>query len=45
VENKAIKDLINKGPPIVNVPIDSNTIKLPIEAINSFEVDNKIKLN
>jgi hypothetical protein len=43
LEDKAIELWMNKGLPTVNVPIDSNTIKIPIEAMASLQVDQSVR--
>ena len=43
LEDKAIELWMNKGLPTVNVPIDSNTIKIPIEAMARLQVDQPVR--
>jgi hypothetical protein len=43
LEDKAIKFWIQKGLPTLNVPIDSNVMKIPIEAMANLQVDNAVK--
>jgi hypothetical protein len=43
LENKVIKMWMDKGLPTVKVPIDVNTIKIPIEAMARLKVEQSVK--
>jgi hypothetical protein len=43
LEDKAIKFWMEKGLPTMNVPIDSNVMKIPIEAMANLQVDSAVK--
>jgi hypothetical protein len=43
LEDKAIKLWMNKGLPMTKVPIDSNVIKIPVEAMARLQVEQVVK--
>ena len=43
LEDKVIKLWMDKGLAVTNVPIDSNVIKIPIEAMANLQVDQAVK--
>lgn len=43
LEDKVIEQWMNKGLPTVHVPIDANTIKIPIEAMARLQVEQAVK--
>lgn len=43
LEDKAIKFWMQKGLPTLNVPIDSNVMKIPIEAMANLQVDAAVR--
>lgn len=43
LEDKAIKLWMNKGLPMTRVPIDSNVIKIPVEAMARLQVEQVVK--
>lgn len=43
LEDKVIKMWMNKGLPTIKVPIDSNVIKIPIEAMARLQVEQSVK--
>jgi hypothetical protein len=43
LEDKVIKMWMNGGLPTIKVPIDSNVIKIPIEAMSRLEVEQSVK--
>lgn len=43
LEDKAIKLWMNKGLPMTKVPIDSNVIKIPVEAMARLQVEQAVK--
>jgi hypothetical protein len=43
LEKKTIKHWMNKGLPSVTVSLDSNTTKIPVEAMATLDVDQGIK--
>jgi hypothetical protein len=43
LESKVVSEWMNRGLPTINVAIDSNTIKLPIELMANLEVDERVK--
>lgn len=43
LEDKAIEMWMNKGLPTINVPIDSNTIKIPFEAMARLQVEQSVR--
>lgn len=43
LEEKVIKEWINKGLPTTSIPVDANMIKIPIELMAELEVDKVVK--
>jgi len=43
LEDKVIKDWMDKGLPTTKVPIDANIVKIPIEALAKLRVDQSVK--
>jgi hypothetical protein len=43
LEDKAIKLWMDKGLPMIRVPIDANVIKIPVEAMARLQVEQEIK--
>ena len=43
VEDKAIKFWMEKGLPVTNVPIDANTVKIPVESMARLQVDQSVR--
>lgn len=43
LEDKAIKLWMNKGLPMTKIPIDSNVIKIPVEAMARLQVEQVVK--
>jgi hypothetical protein len=43
LEDKVIKMWMNGGLPTIKVPIDSNVLKIPIEAMSRLEVEQSVK--
>jgi hypothetical protein len=43
LESKVVTEWMNRGLPTINVAIDSNIIKLPIELMANLEVDERLK--
>ena len=43
LEDKAIKMWMEKGLPITNVPIDANTVKIPVEVMATLNVDQEVR--
>jgi hypothetical protein len=43
LEEKVVKEWINKGLPTTSIPVDENMIKIPIELMAELEVDKVVK--
>jgi hypothetical protein len=43
LEKKAIDEWMNKGLPILRIPINTNIVKLPVELMAMLEVDPILK--
>jgi hypothetical protein len=43
LESKVVSEWMNRGLPTINVAIDSNIIKLPIELMANLQVDERVK--
>jgi hypothetical protein len=43
LEAKVVSEWMNRGLPTINVAVDSNIIKLPIELMANLEVDERVK--
>lgn len=43
LEDKVIKDWMNKGYDTIRVPIDANTVKIPVEVMTRLQVDQTVK--
>lgn len=43
LEDKSIKQWMDRGLPIVRVPIDANVVKIPVDAMARLQVDQAVK--
>lgn len=43
LEDKSIKQWMDKGLPMVRVPIDANVVKIPVDAMARLQVDQAVK--